>query len=111
MLELTASNQEIEKAAGDLIDKTGKTNGSYYDSLTGCYCALGAIRMAIFGTTDIHLNPQSDSRMSRYYDVIDGLAVRLGWDKSSQYDPHGAVGHWNDNNDKGTVVKTLRREV
>lgn len=110
-MELTASNEEILKGAGDLINLTGLTTGCYYDKFSGCYCALGAIRMMIFGITEIYEMPLSEDRVVRYHEVVRYLATKVGWQESSRYDPHGHVGGWNDNSDKDTVVRVLRGEV
>ena len=83
------------RAAADLIERDGWTQGRYH--LDGCHCALGAIATAITG------DPQADPDEGIFAADADGdMKMWTRWGRATrvlrwQIDgPGAAISEWND---------------
>lgn len=106
-MELTATNETIILAAADLIHLKGRARGQYYDKWNDCYCALGAIRIQIFGCISIFDLPSTTPQVKRYLEVVDWLAEKIAPGSSDTPNSESVVSLWNDACDKDTVVRKL----
>lgn len=106
---LELSNAEIRKAAAARIDRLGLASMKYEDPDTGACCMLGALRVVIFGRTDIWNVIESqphDEKVMRYNRIVSEVAKDLPEDHLA-YDDVIRIGKFNDTNDKETVVRVL----
>lgn len=91
---------EVLVEAGNLIDYDGWARSAYKDE-RGRYCAVGAIRQVIFGTTDLpraaHDFPLYLEAQQQLAATIKGLRPEVVYSTSSviRY-PTGIITTWND---------------
>lgn len=95
---------EILNRAADLIEQEGLSRGQFYRQGEG-YCALGAIRKAEFGTTNMFVIGEI---VPADYAEEDATTTPTGW--LWKYLGSKPIAWWNDDpsTTKEDVVRTLR---
>lgn len=108
-LALDTPNETFAIRIAELIEAKGHTIGKYEDRDTGACCALGGLRIALFGGINIWITEDA-SRVRRYYELVDWLASKVIGDITPPEDPNGEliIGKWNDHTDAKKILAKLR---